>query len=418
MGVIPYKFKRDPRIGMSIDILVLMLLSTSFFELAPLQGFFAGNNAFTFLVIYMAYMYIRYMGLTFRQGIMKHLIPLVWIFVSLLVSFIPAYLYYGQHLYHSLVVYRKSLVFLSLPLLLSIRPTLREMHLAFYAFGVLFTIVSFLATYVYQDWLIPAEGMEYVLQEDPLKSMSGLIFMPTSLVFALDDYRRSRRRKYLYLSIFLYAVVFLVQNRTMILSSSAVVFAAAFFNTKARSRLVSSVYLIFFILMVLLVGWDYLSALMDETMGQLTDEDYNRVKAFNYFISPVNGELAFVWGNGFISGHVSSLMADLREEGIYNSDLGLIGLWNQFGLLFPLSVLYYQIQRLSHKSSFHVRAMALSMLLCALTMAYYFTYASILWLCFFYFLMGTDVEYYRNRDIERRRTLKRMKRYRSLYTKR
>ena len=93
----------------------------------------------------------------------------------------------------------------------------------------------------------------------------------------------------------------------MILSSSAVVFAAAFFNTKARSRLVSSVYLFFFILMVLLVGWDYLSALMDETMGQLTDEDYNRVKAFNYFISPVNGEWAFVWGNGFISGHVSSL---------------------------------------------------------------------------------------------------------------
>lgn len=400
---------------MSIDILVLMILSTSFFELTPFAGFFAGNNPFTFILLYMAFMYAKYMGFGFRSGIAKHLIPLVWILVSLFLSFVPAYLYYGQHLYHTFVVYRKALVFLSLPLLLSIRPTLPELRGAFYSYSFLYATCSFLATYIFTGWVKPPEGSEYFLENDPLINLSGLMFVVMSLIFSLDEYRSTHKRKFLFLSLFFFIVVFLVQNRTMLLASAVVVIAATLFDMPARTRLVAEFLLIIFIVLVVLLGWSYFMSLFQETYTELSDQDYNRVKAFHYFMTPINGWMSFVWGNGFISGTVNSLLADLGEDGIYNSDLGLIGLWNQFGLLFPLSVLYYEIKGVSKAHSFYVRANALLMLSCTMTMSYYFTYPSILWLCFFYYMTATDDVYYQRKEIEEREKVRRsIRRYRSL----
>ena len=400
---------------MCIDILVLLLLSTSFFELTPFEGIFQGNNPFTFLLLYMAFMYMKYMGFTFRAGIGKHLVPEIWILVSLLLSFIPAYLYYGQHLYHSVVVYRKALVFLSLPLLLSIRPTIAELRGAFYIYGFVYALSSFLATYVFTTWWKPPEGMDYVIDSDPLMNLSGLLFVVISLILALDEYRKTHKRKHLALSVFLFLVIFLVQNRTMLLCSVAIVIAATLFDLPARTRIIAEFLLIVFIVLVVFMGWSYFWSLFQQTMTELSDEDYNRVKAFHYFTTPTNGWMSFLWGNGFISGNVNSLMADLGEEGIFHSDLGMVGLWNQFGLLFPLSVLVYEIKGLSGKHSFHVRGLAIMMLLSTMTMAYYFTYPSILWLCFFYYLMAADDLYHQRKAVsKRKKALRRIRRFRSL----
>ena len=103
--------KKSYRASMSIDILLLMLITTSMFDLVPFQTIFSGNNTFTYYVLMMAYIYLRYMGFTFREGILKHMMPLLLILISIFLSFIPAYVFYGQHLYHSLIVYRRVLCF-------------------------------------------------------------------------------------------------------------------------------------------------------------------------------------------------------------------------------------------------------------------------------------------------------------------
>ena len=201
----------------------------------------------------------------------------------------------------------------------------------------------------------------------------------------------------------------------MILGSLAVVVAAVLFNMPARTRIVAEMLMIFFLAVLFVIGWDKIINLINETLMQLQDEDYNRVKAFNYFTSLKNGPLSLFLGNGFISGNVSTYMEELRNEGIFNSDLGLIGLWHQFGLLFPLSVLYYELRGCSKYHSFHVRAMSVLMLSCSLTLAYYFNLGSIAWLCFFYYFAESDVAYFealkaRKQEIARQQ----IKKYRSV----
>lgn len=407
--------KKTFRAGMSIDIFLLMLISTAMFDLVPFRTAFSGNNTFTYYCLMMAYMYIKYMGFSFRSGIMKRLHPLLLIFIGILLSFIPAYVFYGQHLYHSLVVYRRTLCFLCFPLLMSIRPTMRECRTAFYAFSFLYAAVSFICTYFRPDWIPVPEGMEYVLNTDPLRALTGLHYIPIALVFSLEQFRDHHRRKYLYMSLFLFLVVFLVQNRTVLLSTFFIVIAAVLLNLPVRSRLVAEVLMLFLIAAIAVLGWGYISALLDETALQLQDEDYNRVKAFHYFTNVRNGPLAFFLGNGFISGNVHSIMNDLRLEGIYNSDLGLIGLWHQFGLLFPLTALIYTFKGLSVDHSFHVRGMAIHLLVSSMTMAYYFTFGSITWLCLFlYFSESDEIFFYRRREREKDVARKKLRIFRSV----
>lgn len=403
------------RLGMSIDLFVLMLISTSVFGLIPFETFFQGNNAFTYFVLMMAYLYMKYMGFSFRAGIVKHLMPLLLIVVGVLLSFIPAYVFYGQHLYHSLVVYRRTLCFLLFPLLLSIRPTIRECRTAFYAHAFLYTVFSFIGTYLRKEWVPVPAGMEYIVNTDLLRALPGLHFVLLALVFSLGQYRETFRRKYLILSVFLFAVIFMASNRTLLLAAFAVVIVAVLFNMPARTRVIAEMLIVVFVAALVVVGWNTIYSLIRETIMQLQDEDYNRVKAFNYFTAVKNGPLSLFLGNGFISGNVSSYMEDLRQEGIYNSDLGLIGLWHQFGLLFPLSVLYYEVRGCSKYHAFHVRAMGVGMLVCSLTLAYFFNLGSIAWLCFFYYFAESDDGYFEARKARKLEVARRqIKKYRSL----
>ncbi len=400
---------------MSIEMLLVMLMSTSVFDMLPFQEFFASNNTFTYLLLMMAYLYMKYMGFSFRPGIQRHLTPLVLIAASMFLSFIPAYLYYGQHLYHSLVVYRRALVLLFYPLLLSICPTVKECRAAFFAYGFIYAIFSFLGTYVHPEWVKVTDGMENIITNDLLKALPGLHFVVFSLIFALEQYRSTFRRKYLLMAIFYFVVIFLAKNRTILLASVLVITCSVLFGLKLRTRVVAEILLVVFFLALLVLGWTYISELLERTFLQLQDDDYNRVKAFNYFIAAKNGPLSVFLGNGFISGNVSSIMDDLRHEGIYNSDLGLIGLWHQFGLLFPLTVLYYAFRGFSRDHVFHVRAMSVMMFASTMTMAYFFTFGSMIWLCFFLYFSATDQEYYDARDERKKRIAKQsVRKYRSL----
>ena len=108
-------------------------------------------------------------------------------------------------------------------------------------------------------------------------------------------------------------------------------------------------------------------------------------------------------------------MQNLMKEGIFNSDLGLIGMWHQFGVITVASLLVYMFKGLSNKRSFVVRGFALTMLLGMLTFSYFVEYEYILWLCFYYYLLGTDTDYDRSLVQESVRVQhKALRRYRSI----
>ena len=199
------------------------------------------------------------------------------------------------------------------------------------------------------------------------------------------------------------------------MSALAVIVLVVLFDKKASRRLAAEVIMVFFFIVFIVAAFSFVSGLFEETMGQLSDPDYNRVKSFNYFVSGVNGWASYLWGNGFISGHVSSVVEQLQMEGIFHSDLGLMGFWHQFGIIPALTVLVYVFRGLFKNHSYVVRANALNILMGALTISYFLTPRYSLWLCLYFYMFYSDAEYYqaKKRD-ERRKANQLIRRYRSL----
>ena len=383
-----------PRIHVSMDILLLILVSVAFFDLKPFQPVFKGNGNFTFYMLTLAFVYIRNLGFRIQFGIFPKLKPFWWILAGMFISFIPAYLYYGQHLYHSVIVYRQLAGYLVYPVLLSIQPTRVELKRALYLFSALYLLTLVWTTLFHPDWVIIADNEEFLEEGDLVHRLPGDQFLVPALVFALDDLRvRKNKIRYAFLSGLIFLDIFLIQSRTILIGAVAVVVMVAILDRKASRRLLAEVLMIVFLSVFVLVSFRFLLALFNETVAQLTDPDYNRVKAFNYFISGVNGWPSYLWGNGFISGNVHPIMQQLQKEGIYNSDLGLVGMWNQFGIIPSLTVLVYVFRGLSKYHSFVIRANAMNILLGAMTISYFFEIRYSLWICLYFYLFYSDAEY-------------------------
>ena len=402
--------------NVSVDILALILISISLFDLKPFQPVFGGNGTYTFYMLALAVIYIRNLGFQIRFGIFPKLKPFWWILAGVLISFIPAYLYYGQHLYHSVVVYRQIAGYLVYPVLLSIQPTKVELKRALYMFSAIYLFAVIWTTLFHPDWALVYEDDEFMGEGDLVHRLAGDQFLVPALIFALDDFRYKKAKiRYAFLSMVVFLDIFLIQSRTILLASIVVVVMAAILDKKSRRRLAAEVIMLFFLIVFFILAYRFILGLYNETIEQLANPDYNRVKAFNYFMSGENGWPSFLWGNGFISGNVHPIMEILRMEGIYHSDLGLIGMWHQFGIIPVITILVYVFRGLSKYHSFVVRANAMNILMGALTISYFFNVRYTLWLCLFFYLFYTDADYVEAKKKQHEKEMKQLvQRYRSI----
>lgn len=407
--------RKGPRTSMSIDLFILILISCHVFYLKPLDPVFGGNGTFTFFMLMLAYLYIRYLGFSVRFGIVKHLTPMFLFAAGIVLSFVPAYIFYGQHIYYSLVAYRHALYLLVYPIILSIQPSREEIKRALYAFSFFFLFVSVYVTFITPHWVVVSEGSSLIDEGDFFHVFSGPHYVLLAMLFAVDDFLRLKSVRSAFIAGFFFLILFLVQNRTLLMGSMVVIVFASLFNKSARTRLYAEVLLLIIGAAVAVLGNEYFVGLWNETMFELNNPEYNRVKAFLYFTSLENGPLALFLGNGFISGHVDSIMQDLMMEGIFNADLGLIGLWHQYGLIPVVTVLVYEFKGMSRHHSFLVRGNAVFMLTCTLTIAYFVDCEFVLWLSLYWYLLSTDKTFEESMIRERQITERKIiRRYRSI----
>ncbi len=394
----------------------MMLVASHCFWLLPLRFFFEGDSYFFTYLILLAVIYIRNMGFEVRYGIATSMKPLVWMLVGVLISFIPAYRYYGQHLYYSIIVYRPFFGYAALPVLLSLQPSHLEFKRGLFAFSILYTVVMVYASFINPEIILFDDTRDFIEQGDFVHMLEGCQFLPIAFIYALNDLRTKKITiKNVLIAVGLFGLLFIIQNRTIILASALLALQAALSNKSASKRLTTEVLIGMIIFAGGLLVYKYVDALVSQTLDELSNPEYNRIKAFNYFMSGANGKMSYVWGNGFISGNVSDLMEMLRREGIYHSDLGLVGFWNQFGILAVGVILTLVIRGMCGMRSYLVRGNALYILAGSMTISYFLQFGFSLWLCFFMYLFATDQDYKKAKagsDAEKVRRA--IRRYRSL----
>ena len=136
--------------------------------------------------------------------------------------------------------------------------------------------------------------------------------------------------------------IFLYQNRSMLLGV-----VPLFIYSLFKFRSTSKIYILIVLSVLLILGVIYTSdiwiKLINTTQSNLNETDYNRWKSLAYyFYEYSNSWFCYIFGNGFPSGG-NSMMGNVMwsnfTKGIFASDLGMIGMWVDYGLI-PLIAIY------------------------------------------------------------------------------
>ena len=410
-----YKGHSKMRNSLCVELLFLMLVSSRFFDFIAFEPIMAGGGQILLLLGTLAIIYITQLGFQLRTGILKKMTTVWWILAGLALSYLAAYIYYRQPFYLSFVVNRQFFSLMVFPLLLAVRPTYREMRWALYAFSLICIVTTFYVTFVDQTLVPTREYMPFIEDGDFVHTLSGLHFILIAFIFSLYEFRNKRTIKNFIIVALLFLFVFIARNRTFLISGCFIVGLSVLSNRSARSRLYAFSVMFIVAAMVAVVLIDSITSLYVETMDQLSNPEYNRIKAILYAFSLPNGKASILIGNGFISGNFHSIVSDLNKDGIFYSDIGLIGLWHVYGLLPVIAILAAVIRGLSTNHSLEVRGNALLILVCSLTIGYFASTETLTWLCFYLYLLHSDSEYaaaVEKHKIEIRKRL--LRRYRSL----
>ena len=380
-----------------------MLFSVNFFELLPITRVIGPNGSFTFclLTLFFCFTFNREARIRDSKG---WLAPFWWFLAGVFLSVFPAYYYYGQGLVQSFFTYRRMFQFAAFPIFIAIRPTERELRSSLYAFSVVYLIAVLFVTFLSPDWVELKDNMELVEEGDFVHSLEGIRILSLAFIFSFARLVREYSFRNLAWSLFLFGILFLVQNRTSLL---AVIFIAAYailsMKASARKLIIISVVGVTLLLMFVYTAGQW-GHLYQETVEQILNPDYNRNKALTYMFGHREWP-RYLFGDGFISSNVSSIIPTLQESGIFFSDVGLAGMWNQFGVITVGTILVMTFKAFSRKKSLLVKACAIYTLTGILTMSYFAIGESLLWLSLYLYIYYSDaLPSFRDRTVRKRFT--------------
>ncbi len=322
--------------------------------------------------------------------------PVILIFLGLFLSMVSAYVLYEQGFVQSLITYRHQYLWIIVIALLYVKPNERSLIKSLNWFGVTCIIATFLRTFFFPQWFVGKNGEQLVASEiTELVVCRGYPILTIPLYYYCDRMRRDFKKKDVFW-VCLYLFFFLMlQNRSTLFVATIIV-GYSFVTSKKKKIAIPVTILLG--LIFLYFSYDIFVDLNNETTSQINDGDYNRTKAFEHMFLKSNKDLlAIVFGKGFLSSHATNDMSNLMSLGIFNSDVGFIGYWDQFGILPVIVFVSIIIKTIFSKlMPFYVKASGLHILVCSVTISYFGTTSGIVWFSLFYFMFF----YYENRGIQ------------------
>lgn len=310
--------------------------------------------------------------------------PILWIMLGIFISMFMANIYSGQSFTTSLTAYKTQYLMFGGLSLLIVAPTRNEIIGSLKIYAVIFTIVytiRFVAPGAFEmatTGEFSAENRYYI---------PGYEFMLLLLFWYMSSFAEKPTNRKLLCIIWLLSIYVLLQNRST-LTPIAFIILYLLRNVKSRYRSLIGIGLLCLLGVVIALTIENWIILYKQSVTEISDPKYNRNIALSYFLFDGSKHiLTILFGNGFISARTSSLMSLLMDKGIYNSDMGFLGYWNQFGLI-PIFVFAVIIARTlrNRKYPMFVKFYAFQILMCSPTIMYFGQQSKILcFLLLFYF---------------------------------
>ena len=323
-----------------VYLVLLWVIAAEFFNLW-FYGYLDQNIKLLVLFLYSflgAFFFRRHRWVDFRDD----LIQLKLLIAGLFFSMLMASQFYNQNLLTSLVTYRFQYACLCFIPLLIISPTKQELSASFKVYAIIYSIFYLILRSNLELLAVTEEQMIKVLNhlENNEFVVNGRTLMLIGCIFYLEDLVKKFSWKTLVIITFFYIILILNQNRGHLLSMIPLL-AWCIYKTQYVYRGVLWIILIPILVAFIIQSSDLWTSLFEETTSQLENDDYARNRAYSYFLFEASPNVwCYIFGNGLISYYTSDYIQELQSMHIYNSDVGIVGYWNQYGVLALLGYFY------------------------------------------------------------------------------
>lgn len=275
----------------------------------------------------------------------------IYIWLLMLVMFFSAFvplMDYRQDLINTLISQRFNYYILFALVLYAIRPEEQELLYIFKICARLSAIMFVLGIF-FPGWFVDVTKLQEMLASraehdstDVGFGCPGFGLLVMYFFFCCGKLRQSPQAKDILELMVLLGVIIAVQNRSTLLGALP---AFCWCMFKMRSRHKTLVYICIGILVIIAIPYVQIiyKSLVEETLLQLDDDNYNRWQALSFYLVEMKTKLYhYLIGNGVwsISGEYTKLMLAAQTfRGCYISDIGILGTFFYYGII-PLFIIY------------------------------------------------------------------------------
>jgi hypothetical protein len=267
-----------------------------------------------------------------------------------LFSVIPALLSWDQPIITTLIATLPYLGYFFYYFLITYKPDVKKLEKFIVYLGLFCVALSVVAVLIYPTILYGANKEDENITDRGFARItigcSGFIFL--AFFLCINKYKVYKKKKWLSLSFILLIGILLNLSRQVIIGSlliAAIYGLVQIKNNFKRILLVAGLTASTFVFLNI----PFVKNLIEITQDQSQNyKDNIRVLSGKYFLTNFSPDLfTTIFGNGEAALNKSSYgykMADLKESGFYQSDVGFIGFYSKFGIIAILSWVFIFIR--------------------------------------------------------------------------
>ena len=286
---------------------------------------------------------ITYFVYSSLSSIKKNFTIEIWMFlIAVIISMFGAYYFHQQSFSITLLTQRSMYFFLIYFTLFHLRPTFSYIENLFLALGIIYCFLYIMQFIIYPISLI---NSKMFIDRGTLRIfMPGAGYMFISYFIGLVKYFSTRNIKYLLISLLAMIVVTLLGTRQVLASVILLTILYIIFSKRVKSKLTVFFLIIGCSIPIFFLFKDIFLAMFEVTTHQSKNASGNiRVKAATFFLFEFfPNKLSYFIGNGAPSTNSPyglKIQYFNTVMGFYQSDIGIIGEYTKYGILFALSEL-------------------------------------------------------------------------------
>lgn len=315
-------------------VYLLLITMSNFFNLRfmPLLKY-GSDESFLLIVgvVLLGFVYYRRNTDLYSEPIVQRytrFLSYVWITIG--ISIITCYLFWGQSLLQSFLTYRKFFSYILFVALLWVRPSEEEVINGFKYYTYTFLTIAFCV------WVLHLPMTHAIYKPSADIAQNNAILGTTLIAFyfyhLLMRFRESFSWNDLIVASLLMVYFVINQNRSLMFPC-LLFYLYTIYKTNVGFSVKAVI--VVCISTVLFFNFDLIQNLLDETQAQVDDASYVRWEAIAYFLTGLSPNfICAIFGNGMISAISNPTFWQMLFNNMWNfNDVGWFGYYAFFGLI-------------------------------------------------------------------------------------